>query len=129
MEDAKFLKKKFFLKYFLITILLGWYDGYIYRDHEKTLIYETELRLPKRVQSVLCELNLIHFNDWSLQYNTDKVNDLLWSVKSFVTITPVRLPDGLPTPENMEDFRSGLNRFLSAIFIGASTLTDMCSMS
>lgn len=90
---------------------LGWYEGYIYRDHEKTLIYETESRLPKKVQSILAELNLIHLNDWSLQFNNKIINDLLWTIKPYVTLTPVRLPDGLPTTDNIEHFRFGINIF------------------
>ena len=34
----------------------GWYDGYIYKDHEKTLIYESEHRLPAKVTSNLTNL-------------------------------------------------------------------------
>jgi len=83
----------------------GWYEGVIYANHENTLIYETELRLPKMVQSILSELNLIHLNDWCLQYNTAEMNDLLWKVKSYVTVNPVRLPDGLPTADTIGDFR------------------------
>ena len=83
----------------------GWYDGVIYANHENTLIYETELRLPKMVQSILSELNLIHLNDWCLQYNTAEINDLLWKVKTYVTVNPVRLPDGLPTADTIGDFR------------------------
>ena len=83
----------------------GWYDGYIYKDHEKTLIYETELRPPRGVQAILSELNLIHLNDWSLQYNSAKINKKLWKIKPYVIIQPIRLPDGLPTDETTENFR------------------------
>jgi len=31
----------------------GWYDGYIYKNHENTLIYETELRPPRHVAKIL----------------------------------------------------------------------------
>jgi len=84
----------------------GWYDGYIYKDHEKTLIYESEHRLPAKVQSILNEMNLININDISLQFNLAEVNDLLWQIKSYVTIMPLRMPDGLPeTEEELENFR------------------------
>merc|ERR1712227_1029266 len=38
-------------------------------------------------------------------YNSAEVNADLWKVKAYVSIQPIRLPDGLPTQENMKNFR------------------------
>lgn len=51
-------------------------------------------------------MNLININDISVQFNSAEVNDMLWQVKSYVTIMPLRMPDGLPeTEEELENFR------------------------
>ena len=54
---------------------------------------------------ILTEFNLIHLNDWSLLYNTAENNDKLWKVKAHIVIMPVRLPDGLPEDDKIDDFR------------------------
>ena len=38
-------------------------------------------------------------------YNTAENNDKLWKVKAHIVIMPVRLPDGLPDDEKIDDFR------------------------
>ena len=59
-----------------------------------------------KVQSILHEMNLLNINDISVQFNTAEVNDLLWEVKSYVSIMPLRMPDGLPETEiDLENFR------------------------
>ena len=54
---------------------------------------------------ILTEFNLIHLNDWSLLYNTAENNDKLWKVKAHIVIMPVRLPDGLPEDDKIDEFR------------------------
>ncbi len=51
-------------------------------------------------------MNLINLNDISLQFNSAEVNDMLWEVKSYVSIMPLRMPDGLPvTEKELDNFR------------------------
>ena len=38
-------------------------------------------------------------------YNTAENNDKLWKVKAHIVIMPVRLPDGLPEDDKIDDFR------------------------
>ena len=83
----------------------GFYSRFIYKDPEAYFVHKTSRRLPAEVNNLLREMNLFRLNDWRIMYNSAEVNADLWKVKAYVSIQPVRLPDGLPTKENMKNFR------------------------
>ena len=52
------------------------------------------------------ELGLNRLNDWSIQFNSAAVNEQLWLIKPYISLQPIRLPDGLPEgDEKMADFK------------------------
>ena len=83
----------------------GWYDKIIYRNPEDYFVHKTSNRLPKGVDAIMREMNLFRLNDWSIQFNTAEVNEKLWLIKPYIVVAPIRLPDGLPDEDNIEDFR------------------------
>ena len=83
----------------------GFHSRFIYKDPEAYFVHKTSRRLPTDVRTILSEMNLFRLNDWRVMYNSAEVNADLWKVKAYVSIQPIRLPDGLPTKENMQNFR------------------------
>ena len=84
---------------------MGYYNKVIYKDPEAYFVSKTSTKLPPRVNKIMKQMGLNRLNDWSIQYNSAEVNEQLWLVKPYISIQPIRIPDGLPTEENMADFK------------------------
>jgi len=84
----------------------GHYNKIIYRSAEDYFVNKTSNRLPHSVNRIMKELGLNRLNDWSIQFNTAEVNEQLWLIKPYISLQPIRLPDGLPEgDEKMADFK------------------------
>ena len=84
---------------------MGFYDKLIYKDPESYFVSKTSTRLPGKVNTIMKKMGLNRLNDWSIQYNSAEVNEQLWFVKPYISIQPIRIPDGLPTEESMANFK------------------------
>lgn len=85
--------------------LNGWFERFIYKNPKKHRIYQTSNRIPIGPNTILKNMGLYRLNDWSIQYNSQDVNNDLWQIKPYVIITPIRLPDGLPNENEIENFK------------------------
>ena len=112
----------------------GWFERYIYSQPKKHRIYQTSNRMPNGPRLILNKMGLFRLNDWSIQYNTKgkdirslrngqirnkyrrgrqrvnfilikETNEDLWQIKPYVIITPIRLPDGLPNEDEIENYK------------------------
>jgi len=83
----------------------GFWERFIYTKPKEHRIYQTSNRLPNGPRKILNKMGLYRMNDWSIQYNSKDVNNDLWQIKPYVIITPIRIPDGLPTETEIESFK------------------------
>merc|ERR1719354_235622 len=56
---------------------------------------------PYWVKDAMKELGLYKQGDISIQINSPKMNEMLWTVKALVKIQPIRFPDGMPTDDDV----------------------------